>query len=395
MQPAGAYPLFGTTHLLTIAAMFVMGGIIVYGARRWIAPDRRKYVAISLGLFMFAQEVLDRRLHHYLGNEPWRNVLPFHLCGMSVVLTVILFITRKRSLYDLLYFWGLAGATMAILTPDIQFPFPHILNLTYFWSHALIIVGVAFMTVNYGYRPSFKSFLRAPVLTNLYMALVIPINMALGANYLYPKAKNGDWLAFFGSLKKACLSPLFAATVSQPPYSPFTGAAKPHGQLSLFFAFLVYSAVTTPTSITSTATPSISFGACSITAGVASSTSSRITGFLPTFDNPTAWPTAPFRASSRNEFRSLTLAAFASPGASAESPPTEAAPAVPAPTIVTPNSSSTDWIGFAIATVELPAYRRPTGRGLLPTFSTINEPESPALRNFPGVTMIWPVNVDT
>jgi len=23
-------------------------------------------------------------------------------------------------------------------------------------------------------------------------------------------AKNGDWLAFFGSLKKACLSPLFA-----------------------------------------------------------------------------------------------------------------------------------------------------------------------------------------
>ena len=185
MQPAGAYPLFGTTHLLTIAAMFVMGGIIVYGARRWIAPDRRKYVAISLGLFMFAQEVLDRRLHHYLGNEPWRNVLPFHLCGMSVVLTVILFITRKRSLYDLLYFWGLAGAGMAILTPDIQFAFPHILNLTYFWSHALIIVGVAFMTVNYGYRPYFKSFLRALVLTNLYLVLVIPTNMALGANYLY------------------------------------------------------------------------------------------------------------------------------------------------------------------------------------------------------------------
>jgi len=25
-------------------------------------------------------------------------------------------------------------------------------------------------------------------------------------------AKNGDWLVFFGGLKKACLSPLFAAT---------------------------------------------------------------------------------------------------------------------------------------------------------------------------------------
>ncbi|HUW62570.1 MAG TPA: hypothetical protein VMZ06_16305 [Candidatus Bathyarchaeia archaeon] len=62
---------------------------------------------------------------------------------------------------------------MAILTPDIQFAFPHVLNLTYFCSHALIIVGAAFMTVNYGYRPSFKSFLRALVLTNIYMALEI------------------------------------------------------------------------------------------------------------------------------------------------------------------------------------------------------------------------------
>ena len=185
MQPTGTYPLFGPTHLLTIAAMCVLGGIIVYGTHRWVLPERRKYVALALGLFMLAQEILDRCLHHYLGHEPWRNVLPFHLCGMSIVLTVILFITRKRSLYDLLYFWGLAGATMAILTPDIQFAFPHILNLTYFWSHALIIVGVAFMTVNYGYRPYFKSFLRALVLTNLYMVLVIPINIALGTNYLY------------------------------------------------------------------------------------------------------------------------------------------------------------------------------------------------------------------
>jgi len=185
MQPAGTYPLFGPTHLLTIAAMCIMGGVIVYGSNRWISPDRRKYVAVSLGLFMLAQEVLDRCLHHYLGHEAWRNVLPFHLCGMSVVLTVILFITRKRPVYDLLYFWGLAGAGMAILTPDIQFAFPHILNLTYFWSHALIIVGVAFMTVNYGYRPYFKSFLRALVLTNVYLVLVIPINIALGTNYLY------------------------------------------------------------------------------------------------------------------------------------------------------------------------------------------------------------------
>lgn len=172
-----------------MAGMAVMGFIIVYGSHRWVRAERRKYVAMAMAIFMFVQEVLDRSLHHYVYGDLWRNTLPLQICGMSVVLTIVLLITRKKPIFDLLYFWGIGGAGMAILTPEQLFPFPHILNLTYFWSHALIIIGVAFMMVNYGYRPYFKSFVHALVLTNLYIAVMIPVNIALDTNYLYLCAK--------------------------------------------------------------------------------------------------------------------------------------------------------------------------------------------------------------
>src|SRR6266404_6562656 len=67
----------------------------------------------------------------------------------------------------------------------------------------------------------------------------------------------------------------------------------------------------------------------------------------------------------------------------------------PPPTIVAPRKLRTWPIGLAIALVLLPAKRRPTARGLVVTSSTINEPESPLLRNLlPLLAMtICPVKV--
>src|SRR4030043_463552 len=65
------------------------------------------------------------------------------------------------------------------------------------------------------------------------------------------------------------------------------------------------------------------------------------------------------------------------------------------PTIVAPKKLRTSPIGLATARVLLPANKRPTALGLVLTFSTIREPESPPARNLLPrlLIMIWPVKV--
>lgn len=112
--------------------------------------------------------------------------LPFHLCGILVVVCPIMLVTKSYKIYEIAYFWGLAGATQAILTPDIgAYGFPHFRFYQFFLSHGLIVFAVLYMTFVYNYRPSFKSFLKAFAVLNLMLPIVGAINYFTGGNYFF------------------------------------------------------------------------------------------------------------------------------------------------------------------------------------------------------------------
>ena len=189
VEAPSAYETFGIPHLLTMAALLLGGAVMVGATRRWATLDQAKSIGAGIALFMLAQELFDRGYHVYLGDDFWGHVLPLQMCGASVFLTIALLLTRNYRIFQLLYFWGLGGAGVAILTPDIQYPFPHVLNITYFTSHALIIVGVAYMMANFGYRPTLGSLGGTILFSNLYMAAMFPLNALLGTNFLFVSEK--------------------------------------------------------------------------------------------------------------------------------------------------------------------------------------------------------------
>jgi hypothetical integral membrane protein (TIGR02206 family) len=183
------FALFSPEHFLVMALLVTGGFLILYASRRCASEIAIRNLAIAIGIFMIVQELFDRGYHVLLVGDRLADVLPLHLCGMSVFLSAIMLINRSYRLFEVVYFWGLGGATMAILTPDVQFDFPHPVYITYFTSHALIIVAVCYMTLNYGYRPTAGSLLRAILITNAYMVLVFPVNLLLNTNYLFLNAK--------------------------------------------------------------------------------------------------------------------------------------------------------------------------------------------------------------
>jgi hypothetical integral membrane protein (TIGR02206 family) len=109
-----------------------------------------------------------------------------------VPLAAVLLATRSRTLFEVLYFWGFAGATQAMLTPDLQtsgFNFPHFVYWIFWTSHGVIWWAVIFAAAAWGYRPTWGSIPRVFLITNLVLAAVGLVNWATGGNYMYVARK--------------------------------------------------------------------------------------------------------------------------------------------------------------------------------------------------------------
>jgi len=216
-------------HLSALAAIISLNALI-YLVRTRLTQPARTYLRLALAILLILQEVLLQLWE--LGAGIWSvdNSLPLQLCSLSLILTSLMLLTRSAGLYQVVYFWGVAGATQALLTPDIYYGFPHFAFLQFFTAHGLIVTGCLWMTFVEGCRPSFSSLGKAFLVTNLYAALVAVFNSLTGSNYLYlcQKPANPSLLDYLGvwpwyilSLEGLALTMFFLSVL------PFQGAELP------------------------------------------------------------------------------------------------------------------------------------------------------------------------
>lgn len=185
------FVLFSAAHLLPLAAV---AGLCVLVALLTPRLGPRGQARLRWGLAAFA-------LANWLGWDLWQLAnglwslqysLPLHLCTLSVPLTAVMLATRSSTLYQLLYFWGFAGATQALLTPDLQasgYNFPHFVYWIFWTSHGVILWAVVFAGAAWGYRPTWRSILTAFLITNAVLAAVGVVNWLTGGNYMFVARK--------------------------------------------------------------------------------------------------------------------------------------------------------------------------------------------------------------
>lgn len=182
--------LFSTPHIAAIVIILVFCSALIL-CRNKLQHETIGYrFAVALAVIISVQQLLLYVWYTYAGEWSISWTLPIQLCDISIFLSVPVLITKNRYLSELLYFWGLGGATQAILTPDIgNYTFPHFLFYQFFVSHGLIVISCLFMIFVYHFRPTLKSVIRAFVITNLYAAAIIPVNALTGGNYLFLRYK--------------------------------------------------------------------------------------------------------------------------------------------------------------------------------------------------------------
>lgn len=196
------FVLFSFQHLAALAGVALVCVVVAVLARRLSAEGQER---LRWSLFVFC-------VANWLGWDAWQLAngiwsvtysLPLQLCTFSVPLAVLMLATRSFRLFEVLYFWGFAGATQAMLTPDLVtagYNFPHFRYWIFFTSHGSIYLAIIFAAVAWRYRPTWRSIPRIFLITNLYMGIVALVNWLTGGNYMFiaRKPEFPSLIDFFG-----------------------------------------------------------------------------------------------------------------------------------------------------------------------------------------------------
>jgi hypothetical integral membrane protein (TIGR02206 family) len=184
------FRLFGPAHLS------ILGGVVGFAALLAFIQRRLSPAVRSLRIGLAIVIVLDALVYYgYMalrGQLTFPDHLPLELCDASLCLVIVALFTLNRRVFDLAYYGALAGATMALLTPNLWEPFPSFGTIQFFVDHGLIVTGALYLVWSGLARPRPGSVARAMVAVNVFAAAVGAFDYFFKTDYMYLRAKPGN-----------------------------------------------------------------------------------------------------------------------------------------------------------------------------------------------------------
>lgn len=185
-------------HLMIVAAVMGLAVALPLGLRR--APRWGRAVRFFLAGFLATNELVW--YGYRLSQEGFRfpEALPLQLCDLALWLTVFAAFTLKPQIYELAYFGGLGGSSMALLTPDLWAPFPSYPTVYFFLSHGFVVITLITLTWGNQARLRPGCVLRTFLVLNLYTAAIGIFDEIFKTNYMYlcSKPESASLLDYFG-----------------------------------------------------------------------------------------------------------------------------------------------------------------------------------------------------
>ncbi len=170
--------------------LYIIGAIVVwiivpFIGRKFLTTRQQFFVALLLIVLTLGQELTNDLLRWSHGVWSVAENLPLHMCGFSLFTTTYALYTKNQTAFELSYFWGLAGAVQAILTPEFATLGPPKLIFLYFLSHTLIILNVLWLVFIDGMRCRPGSLFNVVLVTNGVAFIMTFVNKILHSNYWF------------------------------------------------------------------------------------------------------------------------------------------------------------------------------------------------------------------
>jgi len=183
MSPAPVFHPYGVSHWVVIGLTIGLPLFFWATARGEGRAGYRAGIRYGLSVLLFANWIAYEVNRAGVGQLDVAHAAPMQLCDWAMFAVIAALVTLRRGVYEVAYFWGLAGTFQAILTPNLKEGFPSPWFISFFVAHCGIVVGVLYLTAVEGLRPRPWSIARALLWSEVYLAAALAVNYFTGANY--------------------------------------------------------------------------------------------------------------------------------------------------------------------------------------------------------------------
>jgi hypothetical integral membrane protein (TIGR02206 family) len=186
MNPPGAWDIFVPYSGLHALALIVCALLIAAPSLAGRRLSKGGEVALRRALAAFAVCYwLAYNIWWNWNGLDWRNGLPLQLCDFNGLVAPLALITGWRWARAALYFWTAALTLQAFIQPALTAGPASPVFWTFWTAHTIIAACAVYDVVVLGFRPGWGDLARAIAVSAVYVAIVVPVNLALGSNYGY------------------------------------------------------------------------------------------------------------------------------------------------------------------------------------------------------------------
>ncbi|EWG10254.1 TIGR02206 family membrane protein [Cytobacillus firmus] len=199
-QDYSAFPFvfFSASHIVMIV-LFAAVSALLFIFRKGLYRHDRKF-RLYMFLLLFILELLYHLWLYHGGKWDISFTLPLQLCSISLILCLLLLASKSKAVFQIVYYIGVTGAIMAILTPELFLGFPHFRYFQFFITHNLIVWTCLYFVFVHQFRPTGKGLFQSFIFLNLCAAAAFFANKLTGGNYMFlsRKPENNSLLDYFG-----------------------------------------------------------------------------------------------------------------------------------------------------------------------------------------------------
>jgi len=195
------FVFFGPAHLLMISLTFALPIPVALFVRWRKSSPLDTGVKWCMAATLFFSKIATALISWHMGQLSFAVALPMHLCDWATIAIILaLTLREKQFIFELAYFWGLAGTLQGVLTPNILVPTSDPRFFTFFIGHCGIIFSILYLVFSSGITPRPGAWWKVWLLSQCYVGAAGLTDFLLNENYGYlsRKPSTPSLLDFFG-----------------------------------------------------------------------------------------------------------------------------------------------------------------------------------------------------
>lgn len=178
--------MFGLAHFAILCTVPALAAFLVLAHRNFRLSD--KAIRFTLALLLFAASVSYYSYFAATGAKMFPGHVPLELCDASLWLIIASLLTLKPAIFDVAYYWAIAGATQSLFTPNLVNPTPF-LAIQFFVDHGSIVCATLYLIWSGQARPRPGSVMRSLIAANIYATIVGAFDFIFKTDYMFLRNK--------------------------------------------------------------------------------------------------------------------------------------------------------------------------------------------------------------